>query len=73
MKLKTLKDIFEKKYDGVEDEFCLAELEDELKAEAVKWVKDFAPDGIELFTPSELEYSVNWIIKFFNLSEEDLE
>jgi hypothetical protein len=67
--LKTLKDLVRKE-DGDFIRWCSY---DELKAEAVKWVK-FQED-IQMNNPAYMtEYRLNiqWIINFFNLTEEDL-
>ena len=60
-KLKTLKDITK------ENEFEFDSLK-ALKAEAVKWMKDFEGRMYD----NELQYSSEFIKHFFNLTEEDL-
>ena len=64
MKLKTLKDLTKFKDKSYSDEF--AYLESDLKQEAIKWVK------MCLETYSTWE-SLTPFIKFFNITEEDLE
>jgi len=67
-KLKTLKDIT----GNQEKEFALIR-PDELKKEAIKWVK-FQQD-IQIHNPNyanEYRLNIQWIKNFFNITEEDL-
>ena len=77
MKLKTLKDL-EYNVNG-----CDEVLVSELKAEAVKWVKELKsslPEGmrIDIFRQSQkytfvaINAKIRWIIDFLNLTSEDL-
>ncbi len=59
MKLKTLKNIAYHHGEKVEVK--------KLKAEAIKWVKFLAES-----TLVENNDKVNWIMEFFNITEEDL-
>lgn len=68
--LKTLKDLGTKNIDGIGLYF-----ETELKAEAVKWVKEINcggefPDFYE--AGDNLTPVIEWIKHFFNLTDEDL-
>lgn len=83
MKLKTLKDIFTVKEDLVKCLICgstavkMGEVTNQyevLKAEAVKWVKALQPEISKLNNIQMLKKQIvsEWIIKFFNLTEEDL-
>ena len=60
MELKTLKDL----------EFGRTEKEDRkmLRQEAIKWIKD-----LEKQNSDEEQYTVAWIMTFFNITEEDLD
>lgn len=60
MKLKTLKDLVR----GVEEIHTWIS-PDELKAEAIKWVKAIEEDIVQAWT-------VLWIQEFFNITEEDI-
>jgi len=76
MKLKTLKDLEYGWNEGYLDRGKFAKFED-LKAEAVKWVKEeqIRLEEDEDRKPYDLgfESGVEWFIrKFFNLTEEDL-
>ena len=69
MKLKTLKDIgFFTEVRNVPNVFKKSKIEavfkDELKAEAIKWVKEYEEFKLE---------STEWIKHFFNITSEDLE
>ena len=70
MKLKTLKDLDwllwrdKKDVDSMEDELIHIQ---ELKAEAVKWVKVYRKDGNSLSKQIAEEF-----MEFFNITEEDL-
>ena len=66
-KLKTLKDI----YDGYDDERRNLIDKEELKAEAVKWVKYYDKKREESGNLRG-EWEKNWIKHFFNLTKEDL-
>ena len=70
MKLKTLKDLTEY-YLGLK---TLVVAKDELKQEAIKWVKDIRTRHHGAQIPELLgENTVSkWIINFFNITEEDL-
>ena len=59
--LKTLKDL-------KQDKYGLVVSQKEIKAEAIKWVKDFEGRMYD----NELHYSSEFIKHFFNLTEEDL-
>lgn len=48
-------------------------LKEELKAEAVKWVKRFRKEQELNYGGLRGNWEEKWIIKFFNLTEEDLE
>ena len=64
-KLKTLKDL------EMHDDFGIPYVElDDLRAEAVKWVKQL--NELESTEDGESSAQINFIIRFFNLSEEDL-
>jgi len=60
-KLKTLKDIL--KY--TDDNF----IEQDLKSEAIKWIKKGYYDDLGIIWDNEIN---KWIKHFFNLTEEDL-
>ena len=64
-KLKTLKEMFEFAWMQEDDVKIKCIREDELKAEAVKWVKMLEADG--------RYWSANDFKEFFNLTEKDLE
>ena len=72
MKLKTLKDLKLDEWDDHGEIVKMVELP-ELKAEAVKWIKEdlyhFKRDG--LTTTTQLRMVKQWM-KRFNLTEEDL-
>jgi len=73
MKLKTLKDLVKEtmKEAGIQrEEDCLIDWE-ELKAEAVKWVKDCS-GSVKWENNEERCSGCRWFIKFFNLTAEDL-
>ena len=72
MKLKTLKDIQIIGPDGVEDSEYVKRL---LKAEAIKWIKRIDKDrkGELKAIRNELCITREWIKRFFNLTEKDLE
>ena len=59
MKLKTLKDL--KGFTG------FGYSEETLKKEAIKWIKQHNEDGWDY-----LAFVNDWIIEFFNITEEDL-
>ena len=61
-KLRTLKDIQEEFIDEHNNYIV-----DELRAEAIKWVKE-----LESYDSKESLRIIMWIIKFFNLTEDDL-
>ena len=64
MKLKTLKELEHQKHETNDGSIINTYRDKELKAEAVKWVKHIKPKGdMALWT---------WIVRFFNLTEEDL-
>jgi len=76
--LKTLKD-FEHQDHYAKDEFTHGmnseneSLIEELKAEAIKWVKSERVEGKYLdYFPAVTKEQKDWIKHFFNLSEEDL-
>ena len=60
MKLKTLKDFSEFRFDYTDEDDPLIHIK-ELKAEAVKWVK----------LKEERLHMIDWL-EFFNITEEDL-
>lgn len=66
MTLKTLKDLNWEDYRTFTQE---AVSKKELKAEAVKWVKDIEKKNPNPYGDSSMVY---WIKHFFNLTEEDL-
>ena len=71
MKLKTLKDLTEY-YLGLK---TLVVAKDELKQEAIKWVKDCDRCELRIGTCNEVSHACpkcNWITIFFNITEEDL-
>jgi len=70
MKLKTLKDIFKRQFecDEYDSGECVSILETELKAEAVKWVKE---DYKECYSYSQELIIKNWM-KRLDITEEDL-
>lgn len=79
--LKTLKDLYLKAEDMRKARcFLEAELKELIKAEAVKWVKDFErikelskdDDYKSEYYFGELDGKINFIKHFFNLTEEDL-
>ena len=69
MKLKTLKEIYKQKFKGhIKEKNKELEnfySEEMLKAEAIKWAKNY--ENIE-----DLENVVDFIEHFFNLTEDDL-
>ncbi len=76
MKLKTLKDliefIYKDKLKELEDDVCFIDTHT-LKAEAIKWVKDFEKNrnlirGLNSRSGIEIVF-----MDFFNITEEDLE
>jgi len=72
MELKTLKDLKKTDWDSPvgargDDELWIKTKE--LKAEAVKWVKDICEKNPNPYGDTD---SVHWIKHFFNLTEEDL-
>ncbi len=78
MKLKTLNDFIEDdeeeveslsvgNYEGLKYFQGRLDLINELKAEAIKWVKYNEKEGIEDYTRIN-----RWIKHFFNIKEEDL-
>ncbi len=68
--LKTLKDIEEDCINATEPGWSKAGIFEELKAEAVKWVKFYQKHDEE--TEEAAQWLRMWIVKFFNLTEEDL-
>ena len=74
VELKTLKG-FHKEVIGIEDKMIN---ETKLRAEAVKWYKEFEKGredslGIKMYEEADkLECLMGFIINFFNLTEEDL-
>jgi len=78
--LKTLKDIFSKQiYDGLPEGELFSKAKyfiyKELKAEVIKWVKDIrkrADNPENMLNRDRLLTVQGWIIKFFNITEEDL-
>ena len=70
MELKTLKDLETLKYRKIIKFPSNYIKKSELKAEAIKWVKDIYPK----FTYKQMLNFPRggWIIDFFNLTEEDL-
>ena len=74
MKLKTLKDLYEQalpkeligKSHGEIFDFFIREL----KAEAIKWVKYYQKK--KFIDDENAQWLRMWIVKFFNLTEEDL-
>jgi hypothetical protein len=80
-KLKTLKDFEE--FHNYDFDFKMINKE-ELKSEAVKWVKSIMKECSERYLKSDgivcefgdicinCEVKINWIKHFFNLTEEDL-
>jgi len=65
MELKTLKDIQFKMFPFVGKEL----FEEELKQEAIKWVKQLT---IEIQEQNYCYHHISWIKNFFNLTEEEL-
>lgn len=74
MELKTLKDLpcWVNECNGIEEKEAVHR--EELKAEAVKWVKSIKPKDLDEVT--RLEFisclAIDWIKHFFNLTEENL-
>jgi len=71
--LKTLKDFTTRELEGMEKRVSEKVVED-IKAEAVKWVKDMREPIIKSGVQIN-EYfwkEISWIMMFFNLTEEDL-
>ena len=67
MKLKTLKDLWGMKEDNRRPRaFIISDFKDELKQEAIKWVEHLHNRAMD-FRGVE-----DWIINFFNITEEDL-
>ncbi len=68
MKLKTLKDI---EPDVCQDEYeCGFEnCKNEIKEEAIKWVKS---DKSNYYSKQGKEETIRWIKHFFNITEDDL-
>ena len=74
MKLKTLKDIEEdirKGYEAVGDLDNFTFPDEELKQEAIKWVKELQYHN-EFERESSASNVQEWIKHFFNITEEDL-
>ena len=74
--LKTLKDFEDKEFTkwGCDS---IDVFKEELKAEAVKWVKSMSNNCLMMhnfwkYNSEEVEGSIKWIKHFFNLTEEDL-
>jgi len=73
MKLKTLKD-----FENKQNDYTISRIE--LKAEAVKWVKELENKKIEINPKlragknwnANMDMPIVWIKHFFNLTEEDL-
>ncbi len=72
MKLKTLKDIATAFVNGKNE--IRGVREDELKAEAVKWVKDYRNNSNVLAenSPALFDFMIDRWLQFFNITEEDL-
>ena len=71
--LKTLKDLPHYNFVGVGIETGVAIDTRDLRQEAIKWVKYYSndyKDGTKM--PYYLEYLVDWIKHFHNITEEDL-
>ena len=75
-KLKTLEDIelFSECPEGDDsyikkDGYCVKQIKDSLKTEAIKWCKSDIFLGNENHISPEVKY---WIKNFFNLTDEDL-
>lgn len=83
MKLKTLKDFEDKEcYCDFPSQIVKGQSlkkrrfipEDELKAEAVKWVKEWEYQrDIGNLRPNQVRLTIYTFIEFFNLTDEDLE
>ncbi len=80
MKLKTLKDIRKRWFNELEvPQKIIFEQEDEIKAEAIKWVKQFRKDRFYAIERKDhilhigSDQKIGFIKKFFNITEEDLE
>lgn len=69
-KLKTLKDFYKKKHKVSYVEWTCVSVE-QLKAEAVKWVKS-RREQLNLENIGFEDGIIKWIKHFFNLTEEDL-
>lgn len=94
MKLKTLKDLMNEwkkhkdlglEYDDQEIELNAYEIRDNLKQEAIRWIKELSePDhefikdhslninGINFVNYEELEKIKGWIKHFFNITDKEL-
>ena len=77
MKLRTLDDM--PQMCGCRGEPTIHIDKDELKQEAIKWIKELRKEYITedgdvwIWKGMELSPTVNWIAHFFNISEKDLE
>ncbi len=79
MKLKTLKDICKPQLGQPTSNAILKEFEEEIKAEAIKRVKAIIKEdnhdheGINCAYCKSYLSDVNFILEFFNITEEDLQ
>lgn len=69
--LKTLKDIDSTRIARY-GRAVLFVNEEELRAEAILWIKHFRGDAVTSTYGNLHAIIVEWIIKFFNLTEEDI-
>ena len=77
MKLKTLNDL-DKGTCECENEDMISYLE--LKEEVIKWIKQFEEDKKECICsacdegigPCQIDFLINWIKDFFNITKEEL-
>ena len=71
VELKTLNDLTH--YFGYMEEAIISTDSNELKLEAIKWIKDETQGYPDIYnTVDDLEAIKRWIKHFFNISEEDL-
>ena len=70
--LKTLKDIPHRNKGFMQSVDDIQTFKDNLKAEAVKWVKHYK-QAYEESDEEDIKLAYDWMTYFFNLTEDDLE
>ncbi len=71
--LKTLKDFIKTIWcEHLKDEFRPDVNSDELKTEAIKWVKELGTKKYNESGYPQARINIKWIKYFFNITEEDL-